>query len=105
MITAEAIEACTIKGRTELPPVAGQFYVAFTVHPPCPGPVVLAIAHREGEMRIVDAIRESITIADAAVLLRRYGISGVTGAESEGEGDDVLHAVAGAVWLLRGTLQ
>lgn len=105
MITAEMIDKCTVKGRTELPPVAGQSYVAFTVHPVQPGPVVLAIAHREGEMRIVDVIRERIAIADAAVLLRCYGVAEVTGAESEGEGDDVLHAVAGAVWLLRGTLQ
>lgn len=105
MITAEAIEACTTKGVTERPPVPGQSYVAFAVHPSQPGLVVLAIAHREGTQRVVDVIRERITITDAAALLRRYGVAGVTGAESEGDGDDILHAVAGAIWLLQGTLQ
>ena len=100
MSWADAVEACTRKGVGELPPVAGVRYEAFAVHPLHPGNLyAMTIAHREGEMFIQDLIREDISIEDAADVLRRYGITKITGAV--GDKDDALvHALAGVVDIL-----
>lgn len=93
----DAIEACTDKGVTERPPVAGVRYEAFEVHPPQPGNLyALAIAHRDGEMLVQDVIREDISIPDAAVLLKRYGITKITGTVGD-EADALAHATLGVL--------
>jgi len=53
-LTREQIESCTDRGVTERPPVPGQSYAGFVVHPRKPGPLVLAIGHRHGERFILD---------------------------------------------------
>jgi hypothetical protein len=81
----DAIEASTDKGVTERPPVAGVKYKAFEVHTlRRPGHVLgLAIAHRDGEMRIVDVTRGDLSVHDAAAICKRYGITRITGAEGD----------------------
>ena len=86
-------------GVKERPPVPGWRYVAFVVHPLHPGPCVLAIAHSEGRNRVLDVIRESITVADCSALVKRYGIDRVVGAPDEGGNDSLAHAAAGALTL------
>jgi hypothetical protein len=76
-------------------------YHAFVVHPERPGPVALAIAHREALDFVVDLIREQITIDNSVPILRRYGIYHVTGAQEEGDGLNLAHAVLGALDLAR----
>ncbi len=96
-----AVEACTDKGVTERPPVEGKTYVAFVVHPREPGNVLgVAIAHREGEKFVVDVVKEDITVVECAAVSERYGVSQVTGAYGD-ESDALVHAVAGAINLLR----
>lgn len=97
----DVIDVAVDNGVAERPPLAGRAYAAFCVHPPRPGPVALAIAHREGEMFVVDLVRERIDIVDAAPILRRYGITKITGAESEGDGRDLAHATMGVIALLQ----
>jgi hypothetical protein len=97
----DAIEACTMKGVTELPPVAGMSYAAFAVHPPHRGNLLaLAIGHRDGEKIVVDLIREDLGVAAAACELKRYGISNVAGAVGD-EADALAHATAGVIHLLQ----
>lgn len=58
-VAREVVEACTAPGVYERPPVSGVRYVAFV--DPSGGSVdsmTLAIAHREGKVDILDAIRE-----------------------------------------------
>jgi hypothetical protein len=95
------VEGAVTSGVKERPPVPGMSYVAFVVHPPRRGPVVLAIAHAEGVELIVDVVREAIEVEDCAQLVKTYGIDGVTGAPDEGEGDSLAHAVCGALDLLQ----
>jgi hypothetical protein len=90
------IDECTDHGVSERPPKPGVTYYAFSVSPPTPGPVVLAIAHCERDLVVQDVLREEITIEDAVRLMKRYGISYVTGAQSDGDGLDVAHATMGA---------
>jgi hypothetical protein len=99
----DAIEACTDKGVTVRPPIAGMSYSAFVVHPPRPpGPIVMAIAHRADGKYIVDLVDEYPSIADAVSVLKPYGVSEVTGAESDTiDEDGYAHAVAGVLSLLR----
>jgi hypothetical protein len=85
------------RGVTERRPLTGVRYVGFVVHPNKPGPVVLAIAHCEGGTIVQDMIRDGLTIADAANLLKAYGILDVEGAVSEGDGLDLAHATLGAI--------
>jgi hypothetical protein len=89
------------KGVTERPPVVGMSYAAFEVHAARQGNLLgMAIAHRDGDRFVVDVVRQNISIADAAAVLKRYGIAEVTGAV--GSKDDALaHAVAGAINLLQ----
>jgi hypothetical protein len=97
----DAIEACTMKGVSELPPVAGVSYAAFAVHPLHRGNLLaLAVGHRDGAKIVVDLIREDLSIAAAACELKRYGISKVAGAEGD-EADALAHATAGVIHLLK----
>jgi hypothetical protein len=64
-----------------------------------PGPVILAIAHAEGRNRVLDAVRDGISVEDSYAVLRRYDISNVTAALDDGESDGLAHAVAGALVL------
>ena len=93
-ITREAVEACTIPGRIELPPMSGTHYIAFT--DPAGGSgqdaFTLCIAHKEEGVAVVDAIRSrkppfspEQTIAEFAALLDQYRIRTVTGDRYGGE--------------------
>lgn len=92
-ITREAVEACTVPGRIELPPISGTRYVAFT--DPSGGSqdaFTLAIAHMEDGRAIVDAIRSrkppfspEQVVADFAALLDQYRVREVTGDRYSGE--------------------
>jgi hypothetical protein len=89
----EAIEACTIPGRYELPPAPARRYHAFV--DPSGGSadsMTLAIAHAEGEIAVLDAVREvrppfspERVVADFAALLRRYRIDRAQGDRYAGE--------------------
>ena len=86
-VSREAIDAATVPGRIELPPVAGKSYVAFV--DPSGGAsdsMTLGIAHAEGDVAILDAVRETrppfspdSVVGDFVDLLNRYGIHEVTG--------------------------
>jgi hypothetical protein len=93
-----AVGACT--DGPERAPQPGQRYQAFVVHPSKPGPQTLAIGHREGEKFIVDLLRDGLTIAQAAELVKAYGLEQVTGAANDDD-DKALHAIAGVIRLLQ----
>jgi len=92
-IKAEAVEACVIRGAFERPPRAGLRYQGFI--DPSGGAddsMTLAIAHREGERAILDAVREikppfspKSVVAEFAVLLKSYKIERVGGDHYAGE--------------------
>ena len=86
-VSREAVEVCVVKGRFELPPMKGVVYSGFV--DPSGGSadsMTLAIAHREGDRAVLDAIREAkppfspeqIT-AEFASLLKTYRIKRVVG--------------------------
>src|SRR5690606_6969 len=88
-ISKEVVEACTIRGRYELPPLTDTDYAAFV--DPSGGSkdaFTLAIGHRDHQTgrRIVDAVRvtkppfvPSSVVQEYAALLRTYRISSITG--------------------------
>jgi hypothetical protein len=86
-VTREAAEACVVEGRLELPPVSGVAYSAFC--DPSGGSsdsMTLAIAHRENNVAILDAIREirppfspEGVVAEFCTLLKSYRVHTVTG--------------------------
>jgi hypothetical protein len=86
-ISREAVESCVVQGRYELPPVANVQYVAFV--DPSGGSsdsMTMAIAHREGENVVLDAVREmkppfspEAVVSDFAALLKTYRIGTVIG--------------------------
>ena len=86
LLTREAVEACVEPGRHELAPVAGVSYSAFC--DPSGGSadsMTLAVAHREGDAAVLDAIRErwppfspEAVVSEFAELLRSYSIGRVT---------------------------
>jgi hypothetical protein len=96
----DAIDNCTDEGVTERPPVPGVSYVAYTVHPREPGPITLAIAHRDGDMRILDLLRDRLTVAQSAALLHAYGIREVVG-DFENDELTLVRAMLGAINLCR----
>jgi hypothetical protein len=99
----DAIKRC-VGDYTELPPVPGRHYAAFVVHPRSPGPLVLAIAHKEGGQFVVDLVRGGLTLPQAAKLVTAYGIGRVAVADDEGDSSfSLAHAVAGSIEVLRGT--
>jgi hypothetical protein len=100
-LTREQIEACVTRGVTERPPVPGQSYTDFVVHPRKPGPPALAIGHRHGE-RFFDLVRDGLTVQQAADLLKAYRIDTVTGADDESDDSvSAAHAVCGVVSVLK----
>jgi hypothetical protein len=93
-VTREVIDACTVQARFELLPVSGVHYVGFT--DPAGGSgtdsMTLAIAHAEGEMRVMDALREvkppfspEAVVKEFAALLKNYRITSVVGDRYAGE--------------------
>jgi hypothetical protein len=66
----QMIEDAVDPGVKERPPIPGVHYVAFVVHPSQPGPITLAIAHRdcERDLYVLDLCRETLTVADSAEL-------------------------------------
>ena len=93
LVSREAVEAVTVPGRLELPPVSGVRYVAFV--DPSGGSsdsMTLAVAHQDGEHAVLDAVREvkppfspEAVVEDFAALLRAYGVSTVVGDRYAGE--------------------
>jgi hypothetical protein len=94
-VAPEAVDAATIPGRFELPPMSGVHYVAFT--DPSGGAsdsFTLAVAHYDTRAGVVvlDALRESkppfspkAVVAEYAETLRRYNCSTVYGDRYGGE--------------------
>jgi hypothetical protein len=93
-VTAEAVAAVTMFGRSELPPMPGTAYSAFC--DPSGGvsdAMTLAIGHLgPDDMCILDAVlvigppfNPETAVAECAALLKRYGISTVTGDRYAGE--------------------
>ncbi|MGH9867914.1 MAG: hypothetical protein ACREAA_07105 [Candidatus Polarisedimenticolia bacterium] len=94
LFEVEAVEACVVSGRRELAPLSGVRYAAFC--DPAGGSgtdsYTLAVAHRDRERVIVDAVREwrpkfnpSSVTAEAATVLKSYGVQRVTGDRFGGE--------------------
>lgn len=110
-ISREAVEACTVPGRLELPPMSGQLYAAFC--DPSGGSggdaMTMAVAHREaredGEVAVLDAVREvrppfkpASVVAEFADLLRRYQVGTVTGDRYGGQWVSDAFKAAGIVY-------
>jgi hypothetical protein len=86
-VTREAAEACVIDGRFELPPMDSVHYSAFC--DPSGGgadSMTLAIAHKEGDRAILDAVREfkppfspESVVSELCTLLKTYHIHTVVG--------------------------
>lgn len=96
-LSRDAIAACVVPGRLELPPLSTERYVAFV--DPSGGSadsMTLAIAHAEGQgderRAIVDAVREvrppfspDAVVRDFAELLKAYRVTTVRGDRYAGE--------------------
>ncbi|MFY9291727.1 MAG: hypothetical protein WAP03_13665 [Methylorubrum rhodinum] len=92
-VTREIVEACISAGVRERGFISAHSYFAFV--DPSGGvndSMTLAIAHREGEAAVLDAVRErkppfspEATTADFCALLKTYGITEVTGDRYAGE--------------------
>ena len=90
-VSREAVEACVIPGRIELP--RATRHVAFV--DPSGGSadaMTLAIAHNESGVAVLDAVRErkppfspEDVVQDFAAVLKSYGLSSVTGDRYAGE--------------------
>ena len=86
-VSREAVESAVAPGRHELPPAPGVRYCGFV--DPSGGSqdsMTLAIAHMEGETRVLDAVRErrppfppQAVVAEFAQLLKQYRIGEVFG--------------------------
>jgi hypothetical protein len=92
-VSREAVEAVTVPDRRELPFLSGTEYVAFV--DPSGGSndsMTLAIAHRAGEMAVLDALREirppfspEGAVAEFCDLVRLYSVKQVWGDRYAGE--------------------
>jgi hypothetical protein len=92
-LSREVIAAAVVTDRRELPPLSGVTYIAFT--DPSGGSqdsFTLAIAHREGERVVLDAVREvrpafspEDVVTEYAGALKSYHVSRVTGDRYAGE--------------------
>lgn len=92
-VAREIVEACVVPGRVELPYLSEHRYRAFV--DPSGGSsdaMTLAIGHIEGDVAVVDAIRErrppfspESVVAEFAELMRDYRISRVEGDRYGGE--------------------
>lgn len=99
----EVIDKVTALGRLELPPDSRHRYVAFV--DPSGGSAdsfTLAIAHREGDCGVLDAVRERKppfspdgVVTEFAELLKAYGLHSVTGDRYGGEWPRERFRVAG----------
>ena len=88
------VDAATMPGRYEVAPISGLSYVAFVDPSGGTGSdsMTLAIAHRDGDRAILDAIREvrppfspETVTQDFAALLKSYRVQRVTGDRYAGE--------------------
>ncbi len=89
----EALEACVIKGREELPPSSAIAYRAFV--DPSGGrhdAFTLAVAHKEGKTVVLDLVRAwhppfdpSVVVAEVSETAKRYGVLSLTGDNYGGE--------------------
>jgi hypothetical protein len=89
----EALRAVIFPDRRELPPLSGVRYVAFV--DPSGGSqdsFTMAVAHAEGDLAVLDALRErrppfspDSVVEEYADLLRTFGLSSVTGDRYAGE--------------------
>jgi hypothetical protein len=87
------LEACTVDGLFEIPPVSGNGYVAFC--DPSGGSsdaMTLAIAHHDDGVAVLDCVREvqapfqpEAVVADFCTTLAAYGIGTVVGDRYAGE--------------------
>jgi len=92
-LSSEAVEACVVPERRELPPRRGVAYIAFC--DPSGGSqdaMTLAVAHLEGERGVLDLVREvrppfspDQVCADFAATLKTYGVVEVRGDRYAGE--------------------
>jgi hypothetical protein len=92
-VSQEAVDACVVPGRFELPPVSHLWYTAFV--DPSGGSAdsfTLAIGHEEKGVRILDCIRErkppfspEAVVEEYVALLKEYGVRTVTGDRYAGE--------------------
>ncbi len=82
----DQVAACVVTGRRELPPVVGIRYSAH-IDPAGGGAdaFACAVGHRDGNRIVIDCLRAwhsknpEGTVEECADLLRRYGVSSVTG--------------------------
>jgi hypothetical protein len=97
-VTREVVDACTVPGRYEVPPISGTHYHAFV--DPSGGSsdsMTLAIGHYDGgysddRRTVLDAVREvkppfspEQVVGEFCALLKSYRISAVTGDRYGGE--------------------
>lgn len=93
-VTREIVDAVTCWGRSELPPQDGATYFGFC--DPSGGAndaMTLAVAHlRDGEVCVLDAVLEvrppfdpEQAVSQCAALLRRFGVTRITGDRYAGE--------------------
>ena len=92
-ISREGIEAVTVEGRLELPPVSDLRYVAFV--DPSGGSrdsMTIAVAHSERDHTVLDAVREvkppfspEAVVEEFAALLHTYRVASVRGDRYGGE--------------------
>src|ERR1700730_18180316 len=86
-VSLAVLEACTVEGLFELPPVSGTAYLAFC--DPSGGSsdsMTLAIAHHDDGVAVLDCVREvrapfqpEAVVADFCTTLAAYGVEKVTG--------------------------
>ena len=91
-IGRDIIRACTATGVYERQPSRGAYHAFVDPSGGSADSMTLAIAHRDGERIILDAVREAkppfspeAVVTDFAALLRSYGIKSVTGDRYAGE--------------------
>ena len=93
-VPATVVAAATVPGRFEIAPMMGQTYVAFVDPSGGTGAdsMTIAVAHREGERAILDAVREARppfspeqVTQDFATLLKSYRVTRVQGDRYAGE--------------------
>ena len=92
-LSVEAIEACVVPGRFELPKIQGTSYFAFV--DPSGGrgdAMTMSVVHKEKERIVQDALRvkwppfdPGICVKEFSELLKSYGVSEVRGDKYSGE--------------------
>lgn len=92
-VAIEVVEACIERGVYERPRVSGVSYFAFV--DPSGGSndaMTVAVAHREGDMAVLDAVRErkppfspEAVVSEFCTFLKGYGVDVVTGDRYAGE--------------------